>query len=229
MSKILIIEDDKDIAELVEFNLKQENFRVQTASNGSKGLAKAKESKPDLIILDLMLPDMGGFDICKALKADESTKKIPVLILTAKSEEIDRIVGFEVGADDYLTKPFSPRELVLRIKAVLRRSQKESQNEPDEEMMFDQLRIIPEKHQILVGKEEVKLTAIEFKLLVHLFKNRGRVSSRDNLLDKVWGYDTALTTRTVDTHIKRLRQKLGLAGDYIETVRGVGYRFVEKI
>ncbi len=227
--KILIIEDDRDIAELVHYNLVQEKFTVEVSRNGAEGLARAKRLLPALIILDLMLPDMDGLEICRSLKSDPKTKGIPILMLTAKSEEMDRVVGFEVGADDYLTKPFSPRELVLRIRAIMKRIKEREFMEKVEPLSFGILSIDPARFQVKAGKEEVKLTAIEFKLLQYLLVNRGRVATRDVLLDRVWGYDAALTTRTVDTHIKRLREKLGKAGDYIETIRGIGYRFREKV
>jgi|SRR3989338_292889 len=226
--KILVIEDDRDIAELVAYNLSQEKYSVEVSRNGAEGLAKARRLLPDLIVLDLMLPDMNGLDICRNLKADAKTKGIPVLMLTAKGEEMDRVVGFEVGADDYLTKPFSPRELVLRVRAILKRIKEREFLEKAEPLTFGILHIDPSRFLVKVEKEEVRLTAIEFKLLQHLLANKGRVATRDLLLDRVWGYDAALTTRTVDTHIKRLREKLGKAGDYIETIRGIGYRFKEK-
>lgn len=226
--KILIIEDEKDIAELVEYNLRQEKLVTEVQSSGARGLSRAHKTLPDLIILDLMLPDMGGLEICRALKSDPKTKHIPVMMLTAKGEEVDRIVGFEVGADDYLTKPFSPRELVLRVKAILRRLKDKQWDGKAQAVSFGILSMDPEKFEVKVGKPSVRLTAIEFKLLQHLISNKGRVATRDRLLDQVWGYDAALTTRTVDTHIKRLREKLGKAGDYIETIRGIGYRFREK-
>lgn len=226
--KILIVEDDRDIAELVEYNLKQERLSCERCVSGADGLARARRLLPNLIILDLMLPDMGGLEVCKALKGDQKTQKIPVLILTAKGEEVDRIVGFEVGADDYLTKPFSPRELVLRVKAILRRMKERELMSKTEPLSFGRLSVDPLKFQVKVGGEEIRPTAIEFKLLKYLMSNKGRVATRDMLLDQVWGYEAALTTRTVDTHIKRLREKLGRAGDYIETLRGIGYRFREK-
>lgn len=226
--KILLIEDDKDIAELVDYNLKQEKILYEVSYSGSTGLNRARKFLPDLIILDLMLPDMGGIDVCKALKADSKTKDIPVLMLTAKGEEIDRIVGFEVGADDYMTKPFSPRELVLRVKAILRRLKEREWGKNKELLIFGEVVLDPAKFQVKVGKTEIRLTAIEFKLLQYLILTKGRVATRDALLDHVWGYDAALTTRTVDTHIKRLRSKIGRAGKYIETIRGIGYRFKEK-
>ncbi|MDO8520000.1 MAG: response regulator transcription factor [Deltaproteobacteria bacterium] len=226
--KILIIEDDKDIAELLEYNIKQEKFVCESVANGGAGLAKARRFLPDLIILDLMLPDMGGLEICRALKADPKTKAIPVLMLTAKGEEIDRIVGFEVGADDYITKPFSPREVILRVRAILRRVKENKTEEKAQAVHFGVLSVDPAKFEVTVVKKPVRLTAIEFKLLQYLLGTKGRVATRDGLLDQVWGYEAALTTRTVDTHIKRLREKLGKAGDYIETIRGIGYRVREK-
>lgn len=226
--KILIVEDDKDIAELVQYNLKQEKISTEVCSSGADGLHRARKMIPDIILLDLMLPDMGGLEVCKSLKNDVRTRNIPVVMLTAKGEEIDRIVGFEVGADDYLTKPFSPRELTLRIKALLRRLKEREWAQTAQPASFGILSMDPSRFQVNVGKEEVRLTALEFKLLQYLINNKGRVATRDILLDHVWGYDAALTTRTVDTHIKRLREKLDKAGDYIETIRGVGYRFKEK-
>jgi len=226
--KILVIEDDRDIAELVDYNLRQEKYSVEIAKTGSEGLSKARRIVPDLVILDLMLPDMNGTEICRSLKGDSKTKQIPVMMLTAKGDEVDRIVGFEVGADDYLTKPFSPREVALRVKAILRRIKEKEWSAPSAPQTFGQLKIDPARFQVLVGRAEIRLTSTEFKLLQHLLANKGRVSTRDSLLDRVWGYDAALTTRTVDTHVKRLRQKLGKAGDYIETIRGVGYRFRES-
>lgn len=228
MTKVLIIEDDRDIAELLEYNLTQEKYSCDLAHDGASGLQRARKSAPDLILLDLMLPDMGGLEVCRQLKEDSKTKKIPVVMLTAKSEEIDRVVGFEMGADDYLTKPFSPRELILRVRAILRRLKDREWHEKSSPQQFGPLSIDPERFQVRVGKEDIRLTAIEFKLLQYLLSNKGRVATRDMLLDRVWGYDAALTTRTVDTHIKRLREKLGKAGDYIETIRSVGYRFREK-
>lgn len=226
--RVLIIEDDKDIAELVEYNLKAENFQVETSHNGQAGLERALQSLPDLIVLDLMLPDLGGLEICKQLKNNPKAKSIPILMLTAKGEEVDRIVGFELGADDYLTKPFSPRELVLRIKAVLKRAQNSEASQTPSFIEFGILTLDTERYEVKVKGKEVKLTALEFRLLQYLFENKGRVATRDMLLDRVWGYDSELNTRTVDTHIKRLREKLGAANDYIETLRGVGYRFIEN-
>lgn len=225
--KILLIEDDKDIAELVAYNCRQEKWECEICAKGSEGFNRARSLLPDLIILDLMLPDIGGLEICRMLKADPKTGAIPILMLTAKGEEHDRIAGFEVGTDDYLTKPFSPRELVLRAKAILYRSRSSTGNS-SAPIFFGMLVMDPEKFRVTVDQQEVHLTAIEFKLLQHLLQTKGRVATRDVLLDQVWGYEVALTTRTVDVHIKRLRAKLGRAGDYIETIRGIGYRCRER-
>ena len=225
---MLLIEDDRDIAELVEYNLQQEKFEVEHWANGRDGLEAVRRQPPDLVLLDLMLPDIGGLDICKALKADAATRGIPILMLTAKGEEVDRIVGFEVGADDYLTKPFSTRELVLRVKAILKRMQQDGAVAPAKLFHFGELSVDVDRFKVVVAGAAVKLTALEFKLLQYLYETKGRVASRDALLDHVWGYEAALTTRTVDAHIKRLREKLGSAGAYIETVRGLGYRFCEE-
>lgn len=196
------------------------------AFDGSSGLEKAKKERPSLIILDLMLPGMDGKDICRALKADPVTQLIPILMLTARAEEVDRVIGFELGADDYVTKPFSPRELVLRVKAILRR--KEAVAEGEKVIQVRDLMIDIDRHQISIKKNPVQLTSTEFKLLVELVSNRGRVQTRERLLHKVWGYTYEGYARTVDTHIRRLREKLGSSGDFIETVRGLGYRFREE-
>ena len=194
--------------------------------DGASGLELAKKEHPSLIILDLMLPEMDGKDVCRALKANPNTQSIPILILTAKAEEVDRVIGFELGADDYVTKPFSPRELVLRVKAIQRR--KETPDERDKTILVGDLLIDIDRHQVFVKKKPISLTSTEFKLLVELITNRGRVQTRERLLDKVWGYTYEGYARTVDTHIRRLREKLGSFGDSIETIRGVGYRFREE-
>ena len=194
--------------------------------DGASGLELAKKERPSLIILDLMLPEMDGKDVCRALKADPNTQSIPILMLTAKAEEMDRVIGFELGADDYVTKPFSPRELVLRVKAIQRR--KETPDERDKTILVGDLLIDIDRHQVFVKKKPISLTSTEFKLLVELIMNRGRVQTRERLLDKVWGYTYEGYARTVDTHIRRLREKLGSFGDSIETIRGVGYRFREE-
>lgn len=225
--KVLIVEDDKDISELIEYHLKKEKFETEIVSEGTKAVQRATKFLPDLVILDLMLPGVDGLEVCRNLKADARTKHIPVIMLTAKGEEVDRIVGFEVGADDYLTKPFSPRELILRSKVILKRSRNVPEQANKQILIAGPIQMDPEKFQVLINKKPIKLTAIEFKLLRHLISTRGRVATRDSLLDYVWGYESALTTRTVDTHVKRLRAKMGPAGDFIETIRGIGYRFKE--
>ncbi len=222
---ILIIEDEKDLAQLISYNLEQEGFRSKIASSGSEGYEKASAESPDLIILDLMLPKMSGLEVCRLIRSNAKTKSIPIVMLTAKGEEIDRVVGFEMGADDYMVKPFSPRELVLRVKAILKRSQGEQNEENSHSIMqFEKIQVDPTQHRVWVEKKEVILTATEFKLLEYFLRSNGRILTRDILLDKVWGYDVAVTTRTIDTHVKRLREKLGKSGNAIETVRGVGYR-----
>ena len=222
---ILVIEDEADIQDVLDFNLRQAGHEVVQALRGKDGLRLARERKPDLVLLDLMLPDVPGTEVCRALKDDPGLKEVPVVMLTAKGEEIDRVVGFELGADDYVTKPFSVRELVLRVRAILRRRQ--SNPPPPSLIQFGTLSIDREAHRVWVDGVEVDLTALEFKLLVTLHDRRNRVQSRNSLLDSVWGMDTKISTRTVDAHVKRLREKLGSARDYIETVRGVGYRFAE--
>jgi len=226
--KVLIVEDEADIQQLLSFHFQQAGYRVEVCGNGAEGLKKARERKPDLIVLDLMLPGMDGFEVCRVLKGAAETRAVPVIMLTAKGEEIDKVVGFELGADDYLTKPFSPRELLLRAKAVLRRTQKAEGGEETPQLRFGELLLDLARHKVWLSGKEVELTAIEFKLLRYLLETKGRVQTRDTLLDKVWGYDAFVTTRTVDTHVKRLREKLGKFENYVETVRGIGYRFAEK-
>ncbi len=226
LKTILVVEDEKDIVDLLVYHLKQAGFSTSTAFDGPSGLEKAKKERPGLVILDLMLPGMDGKDVCRALKSNPLTQSVPVLMLTAKSEEMDRVIGFELGADDYVTKPFSPRELVLRVKAILRR--KEVSPEGGKVLQIGDLLIDIDRHQVSVKKKVLQLTSTEFKLLVELVSNKGRVQTRERLLDKVWGYTYEGYARTVDTHIRRLREKLGATGDLIETIRGVGYRFVEE-
>ncbi len=225
-SRILIVDDEKDIRELLSFQLQQHGFTTITANNGEEALNKIEEKPPDLIILDLMMPKMDGAEVCRALKREEKTRRIPIIMLTAKGEEIDRVVGFELGADDYVAKPFSPRELALRVKAVLKRVT--TADEPAEFLTFKDLHIDLSRHRVTVAGKAIELTSTEFKLLTTLLQRRGRVQTRDHLLETVWGYDYIGFTRTVDTHIRRLRAKLGTSGDCIETVRGVGYRFVDE-
>ena len=226
MNPILIVEDETDISKLVEYHFKQSGFPVTSVADGSSALEQVKKRRPTLIILDLMLPDMDGKDICRALKSNPLTRSIPILMLTARAEELDRVIGFELGADDYVTKPFSPRELVLRAKAILQR--KESNQESEKIIQIGNLLIDLDKHLVSVNEEPVLLTHTEFKLLVELVQRKGRVYTRDILLDKVWGYTYEGYARTVDTHIRRVREKLGTMGEYIETIRGVGYRFREE-
>jgi two-component system phosphate regulon response regulator PhoB len=223
--KILVVDDESDILTLLEYNLSKAGFKVISEKDGPEAIESARKEKPNLIILDIMLPSMEGTEVCKALKKDESTSHIPVIMLTAKGEEVDRIVGLELGADDYITKPFSPRELILRIKAVLKRGHLE---EKTKLITAGPVHIDIMRNSATVDKKPINLTAIEFKLLTALAGSPGRVLSRDNLLDKVWGQDCYVTDRTVDTHIRRLRKKLGKAAKYIETVRGFGYRFSEE-
>jgi two-component system phosphate regulon response regulator PhoB len=221
--KVLIVEDDKDILQLLSYNMQASGFDVLTSRDGYDALSVARQNLPDLILLDLMLPNLDGFEVCKELKRDLETKNIPILMLTARGEEVDRIVGLELGADDYVVKPFSPRELILRIRAILRRSAADTAAETI--WQHEGLRVDFEGHKASLHGKEIPLTATEFKLLVELVKSRGKVQTRDQLLDKVWGYHFEGYARTVDTHVRRLRQKLGIYSDWVETVRGVGYRF----
>jgi len=222
--KILIIEDEPDISKALEYNLKKEGYDTYTSLNLKDCLAAVYENKISLILLDLMLPDGSGLDLCKKLKSNPEYDFIPIIILTAKDDEVDKVVGFELGADDYVTKPFSIRELILRIKAVLKRKI-DKKDLVEVERQFGDLRMDIDSHEVFVNNEEVFLTALEFKLLKQLVDRRGRVQSRDQLLADVWGYSSDVTTRTVDTHIKRLREKLGVIGKYVQTIRGVGYKF----
>jgi two-component system, OmpR family, phosphate regulon response regulator PhoB len=228
MARILVVEDEPDLRQVLEFNLVQHGHEVATASTGAEGLRKARARKPDIVLLDIMLPDVTGLDVCRQLKADPSLQGVAVVMLTARGEEIDRVVGFEMGADDYVVKPFSVRELVLRIGAILRRAGTEPEQSAGR-VEFGVLVMDREAHRVWVEGEEVELTALEFKLLATLYDRRDRVQTRTTLLDVVWGIRADVTTRTVDTHVKRLREKLGAARDYVETVRGVGYRFVGEV
>jgi len=222
MQIILIIEDERDLAELLAFNLEREGYKAVMAMDGVEGLEIATRMQPDLVLLDLMLPGMLGTDVCKAIKKTEKTSRIPVIMLTAKGEEIDKVVGFEVGADDYVVKPFSTRELMLRVKAVLRRN--ESDAPPNPVIKVGTISIDTERHMVMVSGEEINFTTTEFKLLHTLVMRLGRVQSREVLLRDVWGYNFVEDTRTVDTHITRLRTKMGEAGEMIKTVRGFGYK-----
>ena len=222
--KILIIEDEPDIRKTLEYNISREGYVVISASSLSEGREKLESASFSLLLLDLMLPDGSGLDLCRELKQDKSLSSMPVIILTAKDDEVDKVVGFELGADDYVTKPFSVRELILRVKAVLKRGERKSDN-MEVQRQFGELKIDVDSHEVFVNDEQVSLTALEFKLLRQLVDRRGRVQSRDQLLSDVWGYSSDVTTRTVDTHIKRLREKLGGMGKYVQTIRGVGYKF----
>jgi len=225
-STVLIIEDEKDLVSTLEYNLQKEGFDTRAAYNGEDGLEYARQlPHPDLVLLDLMLPDLSGLDICRELKSGDTTKSIPVIMVTARGDEVDRVVGFELGADDYVVKPFSVRELMLRVRAVLKRGQQEG---GPIQASFGILKIDSPGHHVWVNEDEVRLTALEFRLIEALFSRRGRVQTRETLLMDVWGIEADVTTRTVDTHIKRLREKLGEAGMYIETIRGVGYRFRQE-
>ena len=224
MGRILVVEDESDLREILEYNLTAAGHRVQLAASGEEGLRIARSSNPEVVLLDLMLPDISGIEVCRALKNNPETQGIRVVMVTAKGDEIDRVVGFELGADDYVAKPFSMRELLLRVQAVLRRSEKPQVAA----MQFEELRIDSLAHRVWVDEREVMLTTLEFKLLVTLFERHNRVQTRHALLADVWGIEADITSRTVDTHVKRLREKLFSAGKYIETVRGVGYRFSEN-
>ena len=221
--KIYIVEDEPDIRETLKYNFSNEGFKVFTAPDGEEALSNIKKVLPDVLILDLMLPGLSGLDVCKSIRADDDIRDMSIIMLTAKGEEIDRVIGFELGADDYVTKPFSVRELILRVKVLLKK-QRESLV-ANKLVTFGPIRIDLDAHELKINDKEIVLTALEFKLLQHLVKRKGRVQTREQLLGDVWGYSAEVTTRTVDTHIKRLREKLGNTSDYIQTIRGVGYRF----
>lgn len=223
--RILVADDEPDVLNLVTLNLKGAGFTVLQAEDGNAALQQAREALPSLIVLDLMLPELSGLEVCKILKKEPQTAQIPVIMLTAKAEEIDRIVGLELGADDYITKPFSPRELILRVKSVLRRVN--AAGETKDQLTLGDIQIDRSRYEVLVKGKPIDFTATEFRLLALLIERRGRVQSRDVLLNDVWGYESVIDTRTVDTHIRRLREKLGSAADCIETIRGFGYRVVE--
>jgi two-component system phosphate regulon response regulator PhoB len=224
MARILVVEDEKDLQDVLAYNLRQAGHDPVVVGEGREALARIAAEPPDLVLLDLMLPDISGTDVCRALKGDPATRHIPVVMLTAKGEEIDRVVGFELGADDYVVKPYSMRELTLRLQRILQRHSAPAEG-PGGVTSFGLLRIDREGHRVWVDGEEVALTALELRLLCTLYDRRGRVQSRAVLLDEVWRMSSEVNTRTVDTHVKRLREKLGAAGAYLETVRGVGYRF----
>ncbi len=224
--KILVVDDEPDALELIGFNLEKAGFEVATAEDGAEALRKARELAPSALVLDLMLPEMDGLDVCKALRADPRTAGTAIIMLTAKAAEVDRVLGLELGADDYLTKPFSPRELVLRIRKLLERQA--SAAAPKDVFRVGPICTDLGRHEVTVGGRPLELTATEFKLLAVLMERRGRVQSREQLLRDVWGYDNLIDTRTVDTHIRRVREKLGSAADVLETVRGIGYRIRDE-
>jgi DNA-binding response OmpR family regulator len=224
-TKILIIEDEQDVVDMLARQLsKTANYVTINATDGEAVISRAREEHPALIVLDLMLPKMTGLEVCRVLKTDGTTQHIPIIMLTAKAEEVDRIVGLEFGADDYVTKPFSPREVVLRIGAILRRG---SAAVAAKTLSAGDIVIDTDRHDVRIAGKRIDLTAIEYKLLSTLIQRRGRLQARDRLLNDVWGYESLIDTRTVDTHVRRLREKLGKRGDLIETVRGFGYRFRE--
>jgi len=222
--KILVVEDEKSIAKLIKFNLEKDGFETIITRSGEDAIEILERHEIDLILLDIMLPGMNGLEVCKEIKQMKRAKNVPVIMLTAKSEEVDRIVGFEVGADDYITKPFSPRELILRVKAILKRGKTEDAARK-EILSEGDINVDISRHEVTVKGKLVELTQMEFKLLCTFLERRGRVQTRESLLTDVWGIDTMVETRTIDTHIKSLRSKLGKAGEKIETVRGMGYKF----
>lgn len=223
--KVLVVEDEDDIRELVALNLRREGFEVLESGDGAGGLAKARRHLPPIVLLDLMLPDLSGVDICAQLRADETTRDAFIIMVTARTQEGDRIEGFLAGADDYVAKPFSVRELVLRVKAAARRVGRERGDDGEGALRIGTVRIDLAAHRAFVADEELQLTATEYRLLAWLAEHAGRLCTRGELLEKVWELPASLNTRTVDTHVKRLRQKLGSAASYVETVRGAGYRF----
>jgi two-component system, OmpR family, alkaline phosphatase synthesis response regulator PhoP len=225
--KLLVVEDEQDILQLVKHYLEKEGFRVLTAMSGIEALRKVKEEKPDLIVLDLMLPEMDGLEVCKRVRSSPETAMLPIIMLTAKAEESDTIVGLELGADDYVTKPFSPKALVARVKALLRRLDRVPADSA-ELYRYGTLTMTPARHEVTIGQQEVPLTTKEFGLLEHLLRHRGRVLTREVLLNAVWGYDYYGTTRTVDVHIRRLKQKLPLLEDAVVSVKSLGYKLKDS-
>jgi two-component system phosphate regulon response regulator PhoB len=226
VTSVLIVDDERDLLSLLDFNLRAAGFETLLATTGEQAVSQLRRRIPDLVLLDLMLPDVPGTEVCRQIKADPRTKHVPVVMLTAKGEEVDRVVGFEIGADDYVTKPFSVRELVLRLKALVRRtgSGRAAERPPEQ---VGPIRVDVDAHRCFVDGGEVTLTPLEFKLLSTLMARLGRVQSREQLLEDVWEMSSEVETRTVDTHVKRLREKLGSGRDLLETVRGIGYRLVD--
>jgi phosphate regulon transcriptional regulator PhoB len=230
MTKIIVIDDEKDIVELISYNLEKEGFSVLKAYDGEAALKIIKAQKPDLIILDLMLPKMSGLDICKAIRNNPDISSLPIIMLTAKADETDKIIGLEIGADDYITKPFSVKELVARVRAILRRRHEENKTLAKEKFSWRGLKIDYASYEVIIDGKKVALSPTELKLLFFFSRNPGRVYTRNQILDHVWGDDTFVTPRTVDVHIKRLRSQIEQDADdpqYILTIRGVGYKFNE--
>jgi two-component system, OmpR family, phosphate regulon response regulator PhoB len=228
MADILIIDDERDIVDAIEYNLKKEGFTTHKSLDGMNGFRLAKEIVPDLIILDLMLPGMSGIELCKAVKKNEKTSRVPIIMLTAKKQEVDKVVGLEVGADDYMVKPFSMKELIARVKAILRRYSQSKKSEATKSMLiFGDIKMDMDQHEVTVKGKPIELSAKEFKLLEFFISNKNKVFSRERLLDDVWGISAEVETRTVDVHVTRLREKLGKSGDSIQTVRGFGYKLKE--
>jgi DNA-binding response OmpR family regulator len=228
MPFIYVVEDDEDINELLVYNLKKEGYDVKSFYSGKDALKSLDNETPDLILLDIMLPDIDGLEFCKIVKSDNQKKHIPIIMLTAKSTEIDKIVGLELGADDYITKPFSFRELLARIKAVLRRFTNANNTDSSQLFKFENLTINPAKFEIKIDNQKINLTSKEFKLLMALISNKNRVLSREKILNEVWESYEDIFDRTIDVHVKKLRDKLGKYGDYIKTVRGIGYMWGEE-
>jgi len=226
--KIVVIEDETDILEVIAYNLKREGYDVITSTSGEDGLEKIERTKPNLVVLDLMLPEVDGIELCRKLKADPLTQSIPVIMVTAKGEESDVVLGLGVGADDYVTKPFSPRELTARVKAVLRRAKSKGESDRRERVAFEGVVIDPQRHEVRVDGEAVPLTATEFRLLHFLALHPGRVFTRDHLLTRVIGDDAIVIDRNIDVHVRSIRKKLGARRELIETIRGVGYRFRDQ-
>ncbi len=225
MARILVIEDEQDLGSLVEYNLRADGHEAEVASTGAAGVSRARAWKPDLILLDLMLPDIAGSEVARLIREGE-TRRTPIIMVTARGEEGDRVRGLELGADDYVVKPFSVKELLLRIKAVLRRNDEPAAGSAGRQLRKGDIHLDIDRHEVRVAGQPVVLTALEFKLLKTFLERPGRVQTRETLLSDVWGIDAEITTRTVDTHIKRLREKLGEAGEVIETIRGVGYKLL---
>jgi len=225
--KILVVDDEPDVTDLLTYTLKAKGFAVEAVNNPNASIGLARSFVPDLVILDVMMPELNGIQICRMLRADPKLKRVPVVFLTAKAEEADRIQGLESGADDYICKPFSTKELVLRVQSILRRTS-EGKPEPAKLLQVGEIVLDVDRHTITVHGKPVELTATEFKLLHLLMERRGRVQTREHLLLNVWNYETEIETRTVDTHVRRLREKLGTEADWIETIRGVGYRLAES-